>query len=99
MVHGPSSYNHRFVFLNEFPQISTDPDEARVRLRFRPMDGPAKAGGVPAMLHLRNETLPQHHRDPFDRLLIAQAQHEGLCKESVSSDSHVALYGVPHTLA
>jgi PIN domain nuclease of toxin-antitoxin system len=24
------------------------------------------------------ETLPVHHRDPFDRLLIAQAQIEGL---------------------
>jgi PIN domain nuclease of toxin-antitoxin system len=22
-------------------------------------------------------TLPNHHRDPFDRLLIAQARHEG----------------------
>lgn len=22
--------------------------------------------------------LPSHHRDPFDRMLIAQAQHEGL---------------------
>lgn len=27
---------------------------------------------------LRVETLPWHHRDPFDRLLIAQAQFEGL---------------------
>ena len=25
----------------------------------------------------RLETLPWHHRDPFDRMLIAQAQHEG----------------------
>jgi PIN domain nuclease of toxin-antitoxin system len=24
------------------------------------------------------ETLPFHHRDPFDRLLVAQALHEGL---------------------
>src|SRR2546423_12069929 len=24
------------------------------------------------------ERLPFHHRDPFDRLLVAQAQHEGL---------------------
>jgi PIN domain nuclease of toxin-antitoxin system len=43
------------------------------------------------------ETLPQHHRDPFDRLLIAQGRHEGF--EFVSRDSHVALYGVPHILA
>lgn len=25
----------------------------------------------------RLEKLPWHHRDPFDRMLIAQAQHEG----------------------
>jgi PIN domain nuclease of toxin-antitoxin system len=23
--------------------------------------------------------LPHHHRDPFDRMIIAQAKHEGLC--------------------
>ena len=29
--------------------------------------------------HIRNlETLPHHHRDPFDRMLIAQAKCEGL---------------------
>ncbi len=27
---------------------------------------------------LRVATLPAHHRDPFDRLLIAQAQIDGL---------------------
>lgn len=27
---------------------------------------------------LRVENLPWHHRDPFDRLLVAQAQFEGL---------------------
>jgi PIN domain nuclease of toxin-antitoxin system len=26
----------------------------------------------------RVSTLPRHHADPFDRVLIAQAQHEGL---------------------
>jgi PIN domain nuclease of toxin-antitoxin system len=41
--------------------------------------------------------LPAHHRDPFDRLLIAQARHEGL--KFVSRDSHVARYGVPHIVA
>jgi len=37
--------------------------------------------------------LPHHHRDPFDRLLIAQAQLEGLT--IVSADRHFGLYGVP----
>lgn len=38
------------------------------------------------------ETLPPHHRDPFDRLLITQARHEGLTL--VSSDTAFDAYGV-----
>lgn len=37
--------------------------------------------------------LPVHHRDPFDRLIIAAAQVEGLTV--VSSDSQFKLYDVP----
>lgn len=37
--------------------------------------------------------LPLHHRDPFDRLLIAQALHEGLTV--VTPDPLFAPYGVP----
>ena len=40
--------------------------------------------------------LPPHHRDPFDRMLIAQAQAEGLIL--VTRDSNIPLYGV-RTLA
>lgn len=40
--------------------------------------------------------LPMHHRDPFDRFLIAQAQVEGLVL--VTRDARIPLYGV-HTLA
>jgi PIN domain nuclease of toxin-antitoxin system len=36
--------------------------------------------------------LPWHHRDPFDRLLIAQALTEGI--PVVSSDSQFDAYGV-----
>jgi PIN domain nuclease of toxin-antitoxin system len=38
------------------------------------------------------EHLPWHHRDPFDRLLVAQARTEGL--DLVSADSRLAAYGV-----
>lgn len=38
------------------------------------------------------ETLPVHHRDPFDRLLIAQAQLEGL--RIVSGDPAFRKYQV-----
>jgi PIN domain nuclease of toxin-antitoxin system len=37
--------------------------------------------------------LPEHHRDPFDRLLIAQAQADGLT--IVTSDPMIPKYGVP----
>jgi PIN domain nuclease of toxin-antitoxin system len=36
--------------------------------------------------------LPPHHRDPFDRMLIAQAQAEGLT--IVTADPHIPRYGV-----
>ena len=41
--------------------------------------------------------LPPHHRDPFDRVLIAQAQHEALVV--VTADSAFAAYGVGVTRA
>jgi len=37
-------------------------------------------------------TLPWHHRDPFDRLLVAQASVEDATL--VSSDARLAAYGV-----
>ena len=37
--------------------------------------------------------LPFHHRDPFDRLLVAQAQSEGMIL--VTSDRTLARYDVP----
>ena len=37
--------------------------------------------------------LPFHHRDPFDRLLVAQALVEGLIL--VTGDKKLAEYGVP----
>jgi PIN domain nuclease of toxin-antitoxin system len=38
------------------------------------------------------ETLPWHHRDPFDRLLVAQAATEGATL--VSDDESLRSYGV-----
>jgi PIN domain nuclease of toxin-antitoxin system len=37
--------------------------------------------------------LPLHHRDPFDRMLVAQAQCEGLIL--ITADEQVAAYDVP----
>lgn len=36
--------------------------------------------------------LPRHHEDPFDRMLVAQAQREGLTL--LSSDARISEYGV-----
>jgi PIN domain nuclease of toxin-antitoxin system len=41
-------------------------------------------------------SLPRHHNDPFDRMLVAQALAEGLT--IVTRDERIARYGVP-TLA
>jgi PIN domain nuclease of toxin-antitoxin system len=38
-------------------------------------------------------SLPPHHRDPFDRLIVAAAQVEGL--RVVSSDSQLRMYDIP----
>jgi PIN domain nuclease of toxin-antitoxin system len=42
-------------------------------------------------------SLPNHHRDPFDRILIAQALHEGF--RLVNRDSEIAKYAVPQIVA
>jgi PIN domain nuclease of toxin-antitoxin system len=41
----------------------------------------------------RAGALPSHHRDPFDRMLIAQAQEEGLT--FVTHDRRLEPYDVP----
>ena len=41
----------------------------------------------------RVASLPDHHRDPFDRLLVAQAQVERL--SLVTADRQLAAYDVP----
>ncbi len=46
---------------------------------------------------VRVADLPDHHRDPFDRLLIAQAQVEGMAV--VTADRSFAAYDVEVVLA
>jgi PIN domain nuclease of toxin-antitoxin system len=67
------------------PNLSTWlPDELRAN-RFAPM--PIKVNHA-----LRVEALPRHHSDPFDRMLIAQAQEEDLTL--ISADSQFDHYDV-----
>ena len=42
---------------------------------------------------IRVSSLPLHHRDPFDRLIIAQGSTEGMAV--VSADAAFDAYGVP----
>ena len=43
------------------------------------------------------QSLPHHHRDPFDRILIAQALQEGFCL--VTRDQDIGKYPVPQIRA
>ena len=55
-----------------------------------------QAGFIPLPLTLfhaeQAAMLPMHHRDPFDRMLIAQAQAEGLVL--VTRDAYIRRYGI-----
>lgn len=48
--------------------------------------------GLSAEHGLAVVSLPLHHRDPFDRLLIAQAQQEGFAL--VTADTRIHAYDV-----
>jgi PIN domain nuclease of toxin-antitoxin system len=60
-------------------------DELRIH-RFTPLD-------ITTEHALAVESLPPHHRDPFDRLLIAQAQVERLMM--VTRDAKIKQYAIP----
>jgi PIN domain nuclease of toxin-antitoxin system len=57
------------------------------------LESGARILGVAPEHGLAIAELPLHHRDPFDRLLIAQARSEGLT--IVTADPQFARYDVP----
>jgi PIN domain nuclease of toxin-antitoxin system len=69
--------------------LTLDPEKSLPELFF--------LGFQPLTIEFRHayavRTLPLHHTDPFDRMLIAQAQCEGLTL--LTADSQFAAYGVP----
>ena len=75
--------------LGRMPEIGAPPEEYVLRRM-----GHYRIEPLPVqMVHaLRVADLPHHHRDPFDRLLVAQAQVEGL--PIVTSDPDIARYDV-----
>jgi PIN domain nuclease of toxin-antitoxin system len=58
----------------------------------------ARSGAITTTLHsahthaLQVADLPRHHRDPFDRLLVAQAQVETLAL--LTADPRLAAYDI-----
>lgn len=72
---------------------------ARGRLRFPDLDQAMLASRrfteLPVTLRHTTEvgSLPDHHRDPFDRMLVAQARADGLT--IVSRDAALTAYEVP----
>ena len=78
--------------------------EIAIKRSLGKLDAPAdlvevltSAGAAPAPITLEHaatvERLPHHHRDPFDRLLVAQASVEGAT--IVSADPELSAYDVP----
>lgn len=68
-------------------KLDADPDEVHSALEPSGFDELAITGPHAARVAL----LPPHHRDPFDRLLVAQSQLEGLVL--LTSDRQLAPYG------
>lgn len=66
-------------------RVQGDPEEAAAAHGFLPL--PITLAHAKSLRHL-----PLHHRDPFDRLLVAQAMAEGLTL--VSADGALGRYGV-----
>jgi len=69
--------------LPEVPELFIPTELAKNRIDSLPIVGDHS---------FRAGQLPIHHRDPFDRMLIAQAQIENM--EIVSSDRQISLYDV-----
>ena len=88
--------NDRFVSIASLWEIA-------IKMSVRKLDftedftkalGDIAAASLPITLEhvARIQTLPFHHRDPFDRMMIAQALEEGLT--IVTRDRHFQAYDV-----
>ena len=78
-------------------EVSIKAATGKIRLTASFADGVAQSGFVPLPINLVHTAvageLPPHHRDPFDRMLVAQARAERLTL--VSHDRRLELYGTP----
>lgn len=70
----------------------TLPDDPRSFVRTRSQAAGARPLPITHDHAFTAAVLPQHHRDPFDRLLVAQAQVDGLTL--VTGDPQLSAYDV-----
>jgi PIN domain nuclease of toxin-antitoxin system len=88
--------NDRYVSMAAIWEISIKLSTGKLSLPGTLRDAVGYVAATPlpiALPHiLRTQTLPFHHRDPFDRMMIAQAMEEGLT--IVTRDRIFASYNV-----
>ncbi len=93
--------NDRFVSIASIWEITIKMSRGKLVLPGRleaAVDGMAAALLSITLAHVdRVGSLPFHHRDPFDRMIIAQAMEEELT--IVTRDRHFRTYGVPLLMA
>ena len=89
--------NQRFVSIASLWEMTIKLSIGKLDLPDNYMDGVDHIAGTLLTIatpHVKRlKSLPLHHRDPFDRMLIAQAQEEGLT--IVTRDRAFCAYGVP----
>ena len=92
-----SSGNRVFISAASVWEIAIKVASGRLQVADNPVTFVQNSGFVELPINFRYAelaaSLPLHHRDPFDRMLIAQAQVEGLTL--VTNDSRIAMYNVP----
>jgi PIN domain nuclease of toxin-antitoxin system len=89
--------NQCFVSIASLWEMAIKSSRGKLSLPTNYSDGIEHMGAMllaVAIGHVKRvQILPFHHRDPFDRMLIAQAIEEGLT--IVTRDRRVRLYNVP----
>jgi PIN domain nuclease of toxin-antitoxin system len=93
--------NSRHVSIASLWEMTIKVSLGKLALPANYIDGVDHIGAVllpTTTMHVKRVlALPFHHRDPFDRMLIAQVIEEGLT--IVTRDPRIAAYGVPVLLA
>ena len=88
--------NRVYVSAASYWEIAIKAALGKLQLADDPLEFIENSGFTELPVYFRHAviaaSLPLHHRDPFDRMLIAQAQAEGLTL--VTDDSQITLYDV-----